>query len=82
MNHVERQNEGGHVSIWWVNTGGKPDRFVGAVSRLDAIGVVRDEGSKAYGAAQHSDQKVAVDAFILIRRALATARTESAKGGR
>jgi hypothetical protein len=80
MNHVERQNQGGHVSCWYVTMhSGNPLRIV-ARTRDEAVREALESGG-VHGACLIRVQD-ASNALLIARRALAEARTESAKGRR
>jgi hypothetical protein len=80
MGHVERQNQGGHVNLWYVSMrSGIPMRIA-----------ARTRGEAVVEAAQHGEVNGALllnngtagQALLLAREALCAARTESAKGRR
>lgn len=78
MNHVERQNQGGHVALWYVSyRSGVPMR-IAARTRGEAV----TEGAQ-YGEVNGAVLLMngeAAWALLIAREALCAARAESAKG--
>jgi hypothetical protein len=80
MNHVERQNQGGHVSCWYVTMhSGNPLRIV-ARTRDEAVREALKSGGVHGACLVHV--RISSDALLIARRALVEARAESAKGRR
>jgi hypothetical protein len=82
MNHVERQNQGGHVKLYGVlmDSGDRPVRHIAAMSKDEAVRDAAEYG-RVRGAVM-CYQHDASDALLIARRALAEACAESTKGRR
>jgi hypothetical protein len=82
MNHVERQNQGGHVKEWLVSLRDGAVCTVVARTREEAIRESVYLGHAPSYATCVVNQERPADALFVARFALEKARTESAKGRR
>jgi hypothetical protein len=83
MGHVERQNQGGHVLLWDVLlTSGATVRVMAQNQPAAALEALRSLDAAGVVSVTKSFPRDADDALRVARRALAEARTKSAKGGR